>query len=79
MQHYSGYVGKGMLSAAVCGEIFTSPTPDMILNAITACNSQKGTLLVIKNYNCYIDNSGHLCFEEETAKFVEELYNFLAK
>lgn len=47
---HAGYVGKGMLSAAVCGEIFTSPTPDMILNAITACNSQKGTLLVIKNY-----------------------------
>ena len=51
---HAGYVGKGMLSAAVCGEIFTSPTPDMILNAITACNSQKGTLLVIKDYNCYI-------------------------
>ncbi len=47
---HAGFVGKGMLSAAVLGEVFTSPTPDMILAAIEACNSQKGTLLVIKNY-----------------------------
>lgn len=47
---HAGYVGKGMLTAAVCGEVFTSPTPDMILSAIEACNSKKGTLLIIKNY-----------------------------
>lgn len=33
---HAGYVGKGMLSAAVCGQIFTSPTPDQIYAAIKA-------------------------------------------
>lgn len=47
---HAGYVGDGMLSAAVAGEIFTSPTPDMIQAAINACDSQKGSLLIIKNY-----------------------------
>jgi dihydroxyacetone kinase-like protein len=47
---HGGYVGNGMLTAAVAGEIFTSPTPDMVQAAINACDSQKGTLLIIKNY-----------------------------
>ena len=47
---HAGYVGKGMLSAAVCGEVFTSPTPDQVLAAIKAVNSKLGTLLVVKNY-----------------------------
>ncbi|MFX3693284.1 dihydroxyacetone kinase subunit DhaK, partial [Streptococcus suis] len=33
---HAGFVGKGMLSAAVCGGVFTSPTPDQILEAIKA-------------------------------------------
>ena len=47
---HAGYIGDGMLTAAVSGEIFTSPTPDMVQAAINACDSQKGTLLIIKNY-----------------------------
>ena len=47
---HAGYVGKGMLSGAVCGEVFTSPTPDAVFEAIKACGSKKGTLLVVKNY-----------------------------
>jgi dihydroxyacetone kinase-like protein len=47
---HAGYVGDGMLTGAVAGEIFTSPTPDMIQAAINACDSQNGTLLIIKNY-----------------------------
>ena len=39
-----------MLDAAVCGEIFTSPTPDKILDAIKAMDNGDGVLLVIKNY-----------------------------
>ena len=39
-----------MLDAAVCGEIFTSPTPDKILDAIKAVDNGDGVLLVIKNY-----------------------------
>lgn len=35
---HAGYVGKGMLSAAVCVQIFTSPTPDQIYAAIKAVN-----------------------------------------
>ncbi len=47
---HAGYVGKGMLDAAVVGEVFTSPTPDQVLEAIKAVDSGKGVLLVIKNY-----------------------------
>jgi dihydroxyacetone kinase-like protein len=47
---HAGYIGDGMLSAAVAGPIFTSPTPDMVQAAINACDSTKGTLLIIKNY-----------------------------
>jgi dihydroxyacetone kinase-like protein len=47
---HAGYVGDGMLTAAVAGSIFTSPTPDMVQAAINACDSTKGTLLIIKNY-----------------------------
>lgn len=47
---HAGYVGKGMLDAAVCGEVFTSPTPDQILAAIQAVDSGNGVLLIIKNY-----------------------------
>ena len=47
---HAGFVGTGMLTAAVCGEVFTSPTPDAVLSAIKAANSKQGTLLVIKNY-----------------------------
>ncbi len=47
---HAGFVAEGMLDAAVCGEIFTSPTPDKILDAIKAVDNGFGVLLVIKNY-----------------------------
>ncbi|MEN2768589.1 dihydroxyacetone kinase subunit DhaK [Ornithinibacillus xuwenensis] len=47
---HAGYIGKGMLDAAVCGEVFTSPTPDQVLEGIKAVDSGNGVLLVIKNY-----------------------------
>lgn len=47
---HGGYVGKGMLDGAVAGEVFTSPTPDQVFEAIKAVNGNKGVLLVIKNY-----------------------------
>lgn len=47
---HAGFVAEGMLDAAVCGEIFTSPTPDKILDAIKAMDNGDGVLLVIKNY-----------------------------
>lgn len=48
---HAGYVGSGMLDAAVAGEVFTSPTPDQVYEAIKATDREKGTLLVIKNYS----------------------------
>lgn len=47
---HAGYVGYGMLDAACPGEVFTSPTPDQIYEAIKAVNGGKGVLLIIKNY-----------------------------
>ncbi len=47
---HAGYVGKGMLDAAVVGEVFTSPTPDQVFEAIKAVDSGAGVLLIIKNY-----------------------------
>src|SRR5699024_3357988 len=47
---HAGYVAQGMLDAAVCGEVFTSPTPDKILSAIKAVDNGEGVLLVVKNY-----------------------------
>ena len=47
---HGGYVGTGMLDGAVAGAVFTSPPPDQILEAIHAVSTDKGVLLVIKNY-----------------------------
>lgn len=47
---HAGYVGKGMLDAAVCGEVFTSPTPDQVYEAIKAVDGGAGIFLIIKNY-----------------------------
>src|SRR5262245_16615732 len=47
---HAGYVGRGMLSAAVAGDVFTSPSPDAVLAAIRATAGPAGALLVIKNY-----------------------------
>lgn len=48
---HAGYVGKGMLSAAVAGQVFTSPTLDQIYEAIKASDHSKGVFLIIKNYS----------------------------
>nr|WP_322959017.1 dihydroxyacetone kinase subunit DhaK [Mycoplasmopsis canis]WQQ12415.1 dihydroxyacetone kinase subunit DhaK [Mycoplasmopsis canis] len=47
---HMGFIGNGMLSGAVAGEVFTSPTPDQVEAAINALDSKAGTLLIIKNY-----------------------------
>ncbi|PLR75916.1 dihydroxyacetone kinase subunit DhaK [Bacillus sp. V3-13] len=47
---HGGFVGLGMLDGAVAGEVFTSPTPDQVYEAIKAVDGGKGVLLVIKNY-----------------------------
>jgi dihydroxyacetone kinase len=47
---HAGYIGVGMLSAAVVGEIFTSPSSDSVFAAIKAVARKPGALLVVKNY-----------------------------
>lgn len=47
---HGGFVGPGMLDAAVAGEIFTSPTPDQVEAAIKRADGGAGVLLLIKNY-----------------------------
>ena len=47
---HAGYVGKGMLSAAVAGQVFTSPSPNSVLAAIRAVTGKPGALLIVKNY-----------------------------
>lgn len=47
---HGGYVGVGMLSAAVAGEVFTSPSTDAVLDAIRAVAGPAGVLLIVKNY-----------------------------
>ncbi len=48
---HSGYVGKGMLDAAVMGDVFTSPAPGDVLTAIRAVNGKAGVLIIIWNYS----------------------------
>lgn len=48
---HAGYVGTGMLDAAVCGDVFASPSTIQIYNAILETRSNRGTLLIIKNYS----------------------------
>lgn len=47
---HAGYVGRGMLDAAVPGPVFTSPTPDQIEAATRAADGGAGVLHIIKNY-----------------------------
>ncbi|MBJ8030193.1 DhaKLM operon coactivator DhaQ [Bacillus cereus group sp. N21] len=51
-----GYVGKGMLSAAVNGEIFTPPTPEQIVAAVRSVPKDKGVLFIIKNFQADVEN-----------------------
>lgn len=47
---HAGYVGPGLLTAAVAGDVFTSPSTDAVLTAIEAVASPAGVLLIVKNY-----------------------------
>ncbi|MCO6049214.1 dihydroxyacetone kinase family protein [Mesorhizobium sp. RP14(2022)] len=47
---HAGYVGAGMLTAAVAGDVFTSPSTDAVLSALRACAGPAGALLIVKNY-----------------------------
>jgi phosphoenolpyruvate---glycerone phosphotransferase subunit DhaK len=53
---HGGFVGQGMLDAAVPGQVFTSPTPDLILAAAEAADTGGGVLFIVKNYEGDIMN-----------------------
>lgn len=55
---HAGYVGPGMLDAAVSGNVFSSPSPDRITEAISQVDAGKGVLMIIKNYSGDIMNFG---------------------
>lgn len=69
---HAGYVGKGMLDAAVPGAVFTSPTPDPILEATKAVNGGAGVLHIVKNYTGDVLNF-------ETAAEMAEMEDILVK
>src|SRR5574340_1091181 len=47
---HAGYVGRGMLDAACPGQVFTSPTPNQMVEASKAINGGAGVLHIVKNY-----------------------------
>lgn len=53
---HAGYVGTGMLDAAVCGNVFASPNPEQIRAGILALKNSAGVLMIIKNYSGDIMN-----------------------
>ena len=59
---HAGFVGKGMLDAAVCGDVFASPSQIQVYQAIRQTASDAGTLLVIKNYSGDIMNFRNAAF-----------------
>ena len=64
---HAGFVGKGMLDAAVCGEVFASPSQIQVYQAIRETAGKKGTLLIIKNYSGDVmnfKNAAHLAEED---------------
>lgn len=69
---HAGYVGKGMLDAAVPGAVFTSPTPDPILEATKAVDGGAGVLHIVKNYTGDVLNF-------ETAAEMADMENITVK
>ena len=63
---HAGLVGKGMLDAAVCGDIFASPSQIQIYQAIKETAGNAGTLMIIKNY------SGDMMNFKNAARLAEE-------
>ncbi|ETT60885.1 dihydroxyacetone kinase subunit DhaK [Paenibacillus sp. FSL H8-0457] len=64
---HAGFVGTGMLDAAVCGDVFASPSQIQVYQSIRSSASDKGTLLIIKNYSGDImnfKNAAHLAGED---------------
>jgi dihydroxyacetone kinase len=73
---HAGFVCKGMLDAAVCGDVFASPSQVQVYNAILQTQSNKGTLLIIKNYSgdrMNFDNAAAMAKEDDDVN-VDQVY-----
>src|SRR5665647_2592877 len=64
---HGGFVGKGMLDIAVCGDVFASPSTIQVYNALVESKTNKGFLLIIKNYSgdCMNVDAASAMAEEE--------------
>ncbi len=73
---HAGYVGKGMLDAAVCGDVFASPSIIHVYHAIKEVAGKKGVLLIIKNYSgdCMNFDSAAEMAEDNDDIHVEKVY-----
>lgn len=65
---HAGFVGRGMLTAAVCGDVFASPSVDQILLALRLIGHKGGTIVIVKNYTGDRLNFG-LAIERYRAEF----------
>lgn len=64
---HGGFIGKGMIDAAVCGDVFASPSQIQIYQAIKKVANDEGVLLIIKNYSgdmMNFKNAAHLAEED---------------
>jgi phosphoenolpyruvate---glycerone phosphotransferase subunit DhaK len=69
---HAGFVGRGMLDAACPGQVFTSPTPDQIVEAASAVGGTEGVLFIVKNYagDCMNFEMAAELFEKPSATVV---------
>ena len=64
---HAGFVGAGLLDGAVCGDVFASPSQIQIYQAIRETASDRGTLLIVKNYSgdmMNFTNAAHMARED---------------
>lgn len=73
---HAGFVGKGMLDCAVCGDVFASPSQIQVYNAIKEVATDKGVLLIIKNYSgdCMNFNNAAALAKDEDGINVDAVY-----
>ncbi len=73
---HAGFVGKGMLDCAVCGDVFASPSQIQVYNAIKEVATDKGVLLIIKNYSgdCMNFNNAAALAKEDDGIKVDAVY-----
>lgn len=75
---HAGFVGPGMLDAAVCGDVFASPSTMQVYNALVQTKSEAGTLLIVKNYSgdCMnFDAAAEMAEEEDDIKVARVYVN----